>query len=69
MGWTGERKAGTGAVLGVEYERAGIERRVLMGRTHTPRTNTGQVNRGAREVILGAVLGLGVVREAGMCQK
>ena len=61
-------KGGDGGCLGVEYERAGIERGVLMGRTHTRRTKTGLVHWGARAVILVAVLGLGVVREAGMCR-
>ena len=41
----------------------------MMGRTHTRRTNTGLVNWAARAVILGAVLGLGVVRGAGMCRE
>ena len=61
-------KDGNGGCLGVDHECECIERGVLMGTTHTRRTNTGQVNWGARAVILGAVLRLGVVRGAGMCR-
>ena len=61
-------KGGDGGCLGVDYECEGIERGVVMGRTHTRHTNTGLVNWAARAVILGAVLGLGMVREAWMCQ-
>ena len=60
-------KGGDGGCLGVDSECEGIERVVVMGRTHTRHTNTGLVNWAARAVILGAVLGLGVVRVAGMC--
>ena len=61
-------KGGDGGCLGVDYERERVEGCVVMGRTHTRRTNTGLVNWAARAVILGAVLGLGVVRGAGMCR-
>ena len=61
-------KGGDGGCWGVDSECEGIERVVVMGRTHTRHTNTRLVNWAARAVILGAVLGLGVVREAVMCR-
>ena len=52
-------KGGDGGCLGVDYEREGIERGVVMGRTHTRHTNTGLVNWAARAVDLGRCAGAG----------
>ena len=61
-------KDGNGGCLGVDHECECIERGVLMGRTHTRRTNTGQVNWGTQAVNWGAVRGQGMVWAAGTCR-
>ena len=61
-------KDGNGGCLGVDHEFECIERGVLMGRTHTRRTNTGQVNWGTQAVNWGAVRGQGMVWAAGTCR-
>ena len=61
-------KDGNGGCLGVDHECECIERGVLMGRTHTRRTNTGLVNWGIGALNQGAVQGLGMVWAAGTCR-
>ena len=47
-------KGGDGGCLGVDYECEGIERGVVMGRTHTRRTHAGLVNLGTGALNQGA---------------
>ena len=52
-------KGGDGGCLGVDYECEGIERGVVMGRTHTRRTHAGLVNLGTGALNQGAWQGQG----------